>query len=83
VAADETVTLLYLAIEGAAHGAWATVEDMGVDLRGLDILVAEQLLHGADVVAGFEEVGGKAVTEGVGADRLADVRLLRRLRTAC
>ena len=49
-----------LAVEGAAHGAWAAVEDVGVDLQGLDVLVAEQFLDGADVVAGFKEMGGEA-----------------------
>ncbi|GIK72398.1 MAG: hypothetical protein BroJett021_13860 [Chloroflexota bacterium] len=63
MAADEAVTLLYSVIEGAAHGAGATVENVRVNLRGLDILVAEQLLNCADVVAGFEQVGGKTVDE--------------------
>ena len=34
--------------------------------------MAQEFLHGADVVAVFEEVGGKAVAKGVGADRLID-----------
>ena len=56
----------------------AAVENVHVDLCGLDVLVAEQLLHGADVVACFEQVGGKAMTEGVRADGLADASLARR-----
>jgi hypothetical protein len=33
--------------------------------------VAQQLLHGADVVAGLEQVGGEAVPERVAAHPLA------------
>jgi len=32
---------------------------MGIDHRGFDIFVAQQLLHRADIVAIFEQVGGK------------------------
>lgn len=39
------------AIQRAAHAAPTTIEGMGGDHRRLDILVAEQFLHGADVVA--------------------------------
>jgi len=39
----------------------AAVEHVGVDHGGLDVVVAEELLDGADVVAVAEEVGGKAV----------------------
>ena len=34
---------------------------MGVDLRGHQALVTQQLLHAADVGAAVEQVGGKAV----------------------
>jgi hypothetical protein len=34
---------------------------MGIDHGGPHVAVAEQFLHGADVVAVFEEVGGEAV----------------------
>ena len=40
---------------------------MGVDHRGLDILVPKEFLYGADVVSALEEVGCEAVAEGVGA----------------
>jgi hypothetical protein len=52
-------------IERAADSQSATIEDVGVDHRRLDVLVAEEFLHRADVVAGFEQVRGKAVAEGV------------------
>ena len=45
---------------------------MGVDHSGLHVLVAEQLLYGADVVAGLEQVRGEAMAEGVGADGLGE-----------
>lgn len=38
---------------------------MGVDHGGGDIAMAEQLLHGANVIAALEQVGGEAVPEGV------------------
>jgi hypothetical protein len=31
----------------------------------VNVLLAEEFLHGADVVAYFQEMGGEAVTEGV------------------
>ena len=34
----------------------------------------QQFLHGADVVAIFEQVGGEGVAEGVGSDVLLDAR---------
>ena len=40
-------------------------EHVRVDHRGLHILVAEQLLHRADVVPGLEQMRDKAMTEGV------------------
>ncbi len=38
---------------------------MSVDLRGSDILVAEQVLNCSDIIAVFQQVGGKAVTKSV------------------
>jgi hypothetical protein len=48
------------------------VEHMGVDHSRADVAVAEELLNGADVVTVLEEVGGKAVAEGVAARVLVD-----------
>ena len=50
----------------------AAVEDVSVDHGGADILVAQQLLHGPDVVAVFQQVGCKAVPESMAADRFLD-----------
>ena len=50
-------------VQGAYHAARAPVQDVGVDLRGLDVTMAQQLLHGADVIAGFKQVGGEGVSD--------------------
>ena len=41
---------------------------VGVDLGGADIGVSEQLLHGAQVTAGFQQVAGKGMAQGMGVD---------------
>ncbi len=56
------------------HGGRAAVEDMRVDHRRRHIGVSEQVLHGADVVAVFEQVGGEAVSEGVAGGAFAESR---------
>jgi hypothetical protein len=48
-----------LAVLWAANGQRPQVKHVGVDHCGFDTFVAEQLLHGADIVAGLEQVGGK------------------------
>ena len=45
---------------------------MGVNLRGGYVPVPEELLHGAGVVAVFQQVGGEGVAEGMGAGALGD-----------
>jgi hypothetical protein len=42
-------------------------------LGGGDLGVAEEFLDGADVIAGFEEMGGEGVAEGVAADWFGDL----------
>ena len=55
---------------------------MGVDHRGFHVLVAEEFLHSACgcvasvVVVILQEVGGKAVAEGVGCNPFGDAGLL-------
>ena len=44
------------------------VGDVGVNLGGGDVGVAEERLDGAKIGAVHEEVGGEAVAEGVGSD---------------
>jgi hypothetical protein len=60
------------AVEGAHDAQRPAVDDVRVDHRGAHVLVAEQGLDGADVGAGFEQVGGEAVAEGVAARALVD-----------
>jgi len=43
---------------------------MGIDHGRAHIRVAQELLDGPDVVAIFQEVGGKAVTQSMRATRL-------------
>ena len=45
---------------------------MHVDFGGADVFVAEHGLDGAEVASALEQMGGKAVAEGVGADVLGD-----------
>lgn len=45
---------------------------MHVDFGGADVFVAEHGLDGAEVGSALEQMGGKAVAEGVGADVLGD-----------
>ena len=45
---------------------------MGVDLGGADVAVAQEFLDGADIVAAFQQMGGKGVAEGVAAGPLCD-----------
>lgn len=46
-------------VQRARYPTPALVQHMGVDHRGRNVGVAEQLLHRADVVTAFEQVSGK------------------------
>jgi len=50
-------------VEGTLHALPAPVQDMGIAHRRLHILVAEQFLNGADVVAGLEQVSGEGMPQ--------------------
>ena len=52
--------------------AAGVAEDVGIDHGRFDIFMAEELLDGADIVAGDQQMGGEAVPEGVAADLFAD-----------
>src|SRR4051794_40166695 len=50
--------------------------DLGITCRGRQMLMAEQHLDRADIGAGFEQMGGKAVTQRMDAHRLSELRRL-------
>ena len=43
---------------------------VGVNLSGGEVGVSQQVLYGAQVVTGFQDVGGKGVAHEVGIDTL-------------
>src|SRR5690606_18180365 len=57
---------------GAASRAGSAGGYVGIELGGRHVLVAEQLLHRADVVAGFEKMRGEGVAQRVAGRRLDD-----------
>ena len=59
-------------IRRALDARRSAIEDVGINLCGGYVPVPEELLHGADVVAGFQQVGGEGVAEGAGAGALGD-----------
>jgi hypothetical protein len=62
------------AVGGARDAGGAAVEDVGVDHRGIQVVVTEQLLNGADVAAIFQQMGGEGVAERVGGGPLGETR---------
>ena len=62
-------------VRGTADGEGSAVEDMGVDHRGADVVVTEELLHGADVVAVFEEMRGERMPQRVAGGPLVNASL--------
>ena len=52
-----------LIVQGTFDRQSAAVENMCIDHGGFDILMTQQFLDCADIVAGFKQVGGEAVTE--------------------
>jgi hypothetical protein len=49
---------------------------VGVDHRRFHAGVTQEFLHGANIVAGREQVGGKRMAQGMGGRPLADARAL-------
>ena len=49
---------------GISHDA-RSAADVGVDHGRADVLVAEQLLHGANIIAILQQMRSKTVPEGV------------------
>ena len=54
-------------VQGAFHPAATCAKDVGVDHGGRDIIVPQELLHGADIGAALEGVGGETMAESVAA----------------
>ena len=52
-------------VQGTADAEGAAVQDVRVDHGRGDVFVAEKLLDGSDVLAGFQQVGGEGAAEGV------------------
>ena len=57
--------------------------DVGVDLRGADVGVAEEVLHDAKVRAADQEMGREAVAELVRVDVIRRPATAAYLRTIC
>jgi hypothetical protein len=56
-------------VDGARNCVWPGLQDVRVDLGCLHVDMAKQFLHGADVVSGFEKMGGIGMPEGMGMNR--------------
>lgn len=50
-------------VHRAANAECAAIQNVRVDHGGSDVAVTEQLLHGPDVVAGFEELRGERMAK--------------------
>jgi len=59
-------------VQQALHGVGALVHHVGVELRGLGVLLTEEFLHCADVVAALEQVRREAVAKRVTGGGLLD-----------
>lgn len=62
-------------VKGTADSKGTGVHNVGVDHGGFYIFVAEEFLNGADVVAGFQEMGGKGVAECMWRDAFVKTSL--------
>src|SRR5437870_11468535 len=57
-------------VERALHADARPVEHMGIDHRGADVLVAQQLLHGPNLVGGLLHEKNEGVAQRVTRRRL-------------
>jgi len=58
-------------VQRAQHAARAALQNVGVDHRRRDVLMAEQLLDGSDVAARLKQVCRERVPQRVASDALA------------
>ena len=63
----------------ALHPGKPLAQHMGIDLRGSHIRMPQQRLHGANVAATPEQLGGEGVPEGMTAGGLVHARAPQRL----
>ncbi|HSX82756.1 MAG TPA: hydantoinase B/oxoprolinase family protein [Candidatus Saccharimonadia bacterium] len=61
-------------IERTAHRFLAILERMPIDHGGADIFVAEQFLYGTNVIATFQEMGRKAMSQSFATAALLHTR---------
>jgi hypothetical protein len=66
-------------INGAANASRSTVEDMGIDHRRFDIIMAQEFLDRSDIVTAFEQVSGKGMPERMASSSLRQSRLRDRI----
>jgi hypothetical protein len=59
-------------VQRAFYAEAGFLHDVGVELGGGDVFVAEEFLDGADIGARFEKVCGKTVAESMGTGAFAD-----------
>ena len=52
-----------LSIQWTLHTMRTAIEDVGVDLRRLDVTMPKQRLHGTNAVACLQQMGFKAVAQ--------------------
>jgi hypothetical protein len=52
-------------VQWTAHPSSTSIQDMRINHRGSDVLVAEQFLHRANVITRFQHVRGKAIAQAV------------------
>ena len=55
------------------HPNTGLIEHMGVDHGGRHIGMAQQGLHGTDIVIGFQQMSGKAVSQGMASHSFVDL----------
>ena len=57
-------------VHRTANTRRSTIEDMGIDHRGLDVAMTQEFLYRSNIVAAFEQVSGKGMSEGVASGPL-------------
>jgi hypothetical protein len=59
-------------VGGAANASRSTVEDMGVNHRRFDVVMAQEFLDRSDIVTAFQQVSCEGMPKRVAADMLDD-----------